>query len=224
VVETAETHVDTDGTRAERCFAQIREMILSGEILPGQKVHQAELADQFKISRIPIREALTALEAEGLLLHKPNTGFTVARFSSEDLSEMYLMRRVLETELFRSIDLGAIELDEMIELHNQMDSIKSGMSPEPYQRLNRQFHFALFDRAPLRLVRQEVSRLWYMSGFYRSLYLHQADTAAHLSAEHWQMITAVREGDVNRLIQVANEHRSGTERIVVQLLGPRRTS
>jgi DNA-binding GntR family transcriptional regulator len=222
VVETIETLVEADGTH-ERCLAQIREMLLSGELLPGQKVHQGELAEQLNISRIPVREALATLQAEGVLVHKPNTGFTVARFSSEDLSEIYLMRRLLETELLRSIDLSTVDVDRMVELHKQMNAIRPGTSREAYQRPNLQFHFALFDRSPLKLVRQEVSRLWHMSGFYRSLYLYETDTAARLSEEHEQIIEAARSGDTKRLIQVANGHRSGTERMVVQRLSPSRS-
>lgn len=217
------TPTATDGTHVERSVDQIREMVLSGQLLPGEKVHQGELADQLKISRIPVREALATLQAEGVLVHRPNTGYTVARFSSEDLSEIYLMRRLLETELLRTIDLAEVEIDRMVELNEQMSSMKSAASGQTYQRLNVDFHFALFDRSPLKLVRQEVSRLWHMSGFYRSLYLYETDTAARLSDEHEGIIDAVRAGNGQLLIDMANQHRSGTEQMVVHRLTPRRT-
>ena len=58
-------------TGVARCLAEIRRMIASGELLPGQKMHQAELAAQLDMSRIPVREALSTLQAEGVLVHKP---------------------------------------------------------------------------------------------------------------------------------------------------------
>jgi DNA-binding GntR family transcriptional regulator len=218
----AESAAAADGGR-ERCLAQIRDMILTGQLLPGQKVHQGQLAHHLNTSPIPIREALATLQAEGVVVHKTNTGYTVARFSSEDLSEIYLMRRLLETELLRSIDLASVDVGRMVDLHKQMNGIKGESSRETYQELNLQFHFVLFDRSELKLVRREVRRLWYMSGFYRSLYLYESATAAHLSAEHGQIIDAVRAGDVKQLIRIANQHRSGTERMVVQRLGPGRS-
>jgi DNA-binding GntR family transcriptional regulator len=219
LAEMVETHVDAHGAGDEGCLDQIRGMVLSGKLLPGQKVHQGELANQLKISRIPVREALATLQAEGVLVHKPNTGFTVARFNSEDLAEIYLMRRLLETELLQSIDLSTVDVDRMAKLHEQMKGLRPASSPETYQRLNREFHFTLFDSSSLKIVRQEVSRLWYMSGFYRSLYLYEPATAIHLADEHAHIIEAVRDGNVKRLVEVANQHRSGTERMVIQRLG-----
>jgi DNA-binding GntR family transcriptional regulator len=194
-------------------------MVLSGELLPGQKVHQAELAEQLNVSRIPVREALAALQAEGILVRKPNTGFTVARFNREDLAEIYLMRRLLETEVIRSVDLSEVDLARMTVLSQEMRQISAADSRDEYQRLNREFHFVIFDCSPLRVVCQEISRLWYMSSFYRALHLYEAETFAHLQDEHERIIDAVRSGSVEQLIALCDEHRSGTERLVVRRLG-----
>ncbi|HEX3929850.1 MAG TPA: GntR family transcriptional regulator [Nocardioides sp.] len=203
----------------QRCLVEIRRMILAGDLLPGQKVHQGDLAEQLKVSRIPVREALAQLHAEGLLVHKPNTGFTVARFNSGDLADIYLMRRLLETELIRSIDLAAVDADLMDDILERMDHLRPAESSEEYQRLNREFHFLLLDPSAMELVRQEVSRLWYISGFYRSLYLYEPEAPGHLRAEHEAIVAAVRAEDVDELIRVSDAHRSGTERLVVQRLG-----
>jgi DNA-binding GntR family transcriptional regulator len=216
---TAERQAPAERSGVERCLALIRQMVLSGELLPGQKVHQGELAELLNVSRIPVREALATLQAEGILVHKPNTGFTVARFNSEDFSEIYLMRRLLETELLRSVDLSAVDADRMEALSEQMQAMSTPESRDAYQRLNREFHFVLFECSPLELVRQEISRLWYMSGFYRSLYLYETETFSHLQDEHERIIDAVRSGSVTDLIEICDQHRSGTERLVVQRLG-----
>jgi DNA-binding GntR family transcriptional regulator len=215
----AEAHGPAEGSGVERCLGLIREMVLSGDLLPGQKVHQGELAEQLNVSRIPVREALATLQAEGILVHKPNTGFTVARFNGEDLSEIYLMRRLLETEVIKSVDLAAVDLIQMTTLSEQMRAMSAAESRDEYQRLNRDFHFAIFDCSPLELVRQEISRLWYMSGFYRALHLYEAETFAHLQDEHERIIDAVRVGSVEQLIEMCDQHRSGTERLVVRRLG-----
>jgi DNA-binding GntR family transcriptional regulator len=215
----AETRAPAEGSGVERCLELIREMVLSGELLPGQKVHQAELAEQLNVSRIPVREALAALQAEGILVRKPNTGFTVARFNREDLAEIYLMRRLLETEVIRSVDLSEVDLVRMTVLSQEMRQISAADSRDEYQRLNREFHFVIFDCSPLRVVCQEISRLWYMSSFYRALHLYEAETFAHLQDEHERIIDAVRSGSVEQLIALCDEHRSGTERLVVRRLG-----
>ncbi|HVW39983.1 MAG TPA: GntR family transcriptional regulator [Amycolatopsis sp.] len=194
-------------------------MIVSGQLLPGEKVHQAELAEQLNVSRIPLREALSTLQAEGVLVHKPNTGYRVARFSSDDLVEIYLMRRLLETELMRSADLSLIDVDDLARLNDLIKTIDPSENSDEYQRVNEEFHYKLFECSPLRLVREEVSRLWYMSNFYRSFYLHEAPTSLRVVEDHDRIIDAVRRRDLDALISAADEHRAGTERLVVSRLG-----
>ena len=206
-------------TGVQRCLTEIRQMIISGELLPGQKVHQGEIAALLNVSRIPVREALSTLQAEGVLTYKPNTGFTVARFSGEDLSEIYLMRRLLETELLRSIDLGTVDVAELEALNEKLSTLSSATDPDEYQETNLAFHFRLFDHSALKLVRQEVQRLWYMSSFYRSLYIQEADSRLRVHSDHVQIIEAIRANDVEKLIHISDEHRHSTESLVSQRIG-----
>lgn len=206
-------------TGVQRCLTEIRQMIISGELLPGQKVHQGEIAALLNVSRIPVREALSTLQAEGVLTYKPNTGFTVARFSGEDLSEIYLMRRLLETELLRSIDLGTVDVAELEALNEKLSTLSSATDPDEYQETNLAFHFRLFDHSALKLVRQEVQRLWYMSSFYRSLYIQEADSQLRVHSDHVQIIEAIRANDVEKLIHISDEHRHSTESLVTQRIG-----
>lgn len=206
-------------SRADRCLVEVREMILTGQLLPGEKVHQSDLAEQLKVSRIPLREALSTLHAEGILTHKANTGYRIARFSSKDLSEIYLMRRLLETALLQSIPLSPTAADQLEEINELMRATDPSVTPDVYQRLNHEFHFLLFEISPLRLVRKEVERLWYRSGFYRLLYLHEARTQLQVEADHEQIIRAVRENDVETLIIATDAHRQVTESLLLERLG-----
>ncbi|MEU0465291.1 GntR family transcriptional regulator [Amycolatopsis sp. NPDC006131] len=210
------------GSGVDKCLAEIRAMVLSGELLPGQKVQQGMLAEMLGVSRIPVREALSRLHSEGVLDHKPNTGYTVARFNSEDLAEIYLMRRLLETELVKSADLDSVDAAAMERLHDGMAAAAREEQPDEFQRLNRDFHFAIFDASPLAVVRQELRRLWYMSDFYRSMYLYEPEITERLVAEHKAILSAVKNRDRKQLIKELDGHRAGTEQIVVRRLGRRR--
>jgi DNA-binding GntR family transcriptional regulator len=184
-------------------------------------VNQAELAASLKVSRVPVREALATLHAEGILDYKPNTGFTVARFNRDDLGELYLLRQLLETELICSIDLAMVDVETMAALNAQMKDPGLAVSSGDYQQLNRRFHFTLFDCSPLKLIRSEVSRLWSMSNFYHALYLFESESWEHLDDDHGEIVEAVRSADVERLIRACDEHRDGTERLISPRLRPR---
>lgn len=203
----------------QRSLVRIRAMVLSGELLPGQKLLQTELAEALGVSRIPVREALAQLHAEGILDHRLNTGFTVGRFNTEDLAEIYLMRRLLETELIRSTDFALIDIDRMKQTHKQLLSVDPMTGAEEFQKLNQDFHFTVFQAAPLKRVCQEVSRLWYMSGFYRAFILYVEERAAGLHTEHARMIAAVEDGDADLFVRLSDEHRDTTEKTVVHRLG-----
>lgn len=193
-------------------------MVLSGTLLPGERLTQAGLAEQLGMSRIPIREALATLHADGLLEHKPNVVFTVTRFSSENLSEIYLIRRLLETEVLRSIEFSELNLERLARLDEEMGETSATVEPEAYGRLNMEFHFTLFAASPLELVRQELSRLWNMSAFYRSLYLFEVDTYSQLQRDHEKLVRAAKQGNAERLVKISDEHRTHIGRLVVQRL------
>ena len=223
------TSTDSAGVAAElepgtsvvgRCHEAIREMILSGQLAPGQKVHQAELAEQLSVSRVPVREALSRLNAEGLLQYRSNIGFSVARFNAAELSEIYLMRRLLETEMLLTVDFSALDLQGLEELHERMKTLDHRAAPDVYQKLNVDFHFTIFRASPLTLLCQETERLWNMSAYYRSLHLFVASDVTHLSTEHERIVAAVRARDLGRLIAVSDHHRSGTERVDVAVVRP----
>ncbi len=202
-----------------QCLGQIRRMVLTGELLPGEKLVQADLAQRLGLSRIPVREALAGLTAEGLVLYRPNTGYTVMRPSVDDLSQIYLMRHLLEDELVRSIALEDVDADAMEQRNDELATLKPPDDLDAYRAANQAFHFALFDCSPLRLVRQEVQRMWTLSEFYRSRYMYEAGAAERVVADHVQMIVAVRARDMPRLIELGDAHRDQTESSLARALG-----
>jgi DNA-binding GntR family transcriptional regulator len=194
-------------------------MILTGELLPGQKVHQIELAKQLNVSRIPLREALSTLQAEGIITHRRNSGYQVARFNGDDLEEIYLMRRLLENELLRTAELGPAQADRLEAINTRLSEVDPGTDLERHRQLNQEFHFLLFDSSPMHLVREMVTRLWQLSGFYRALYMREASIRTRVLDEHADLIAAVRHHDVEAIIRISDEHRRGTERLIVERLG-----
>src|SRR5882757_9390931 len=76
---------------------ELRRCLLDGEVPPGTPIPPDEVAAVFGVSRIPVRESLKTLIGEGLVEHRPNAGYAVAKLTIAELREMYLVREVLET-------------------------------------------------------------------------------------------------------------------------------
>jgi DNA-binding GntR family transcriptional regulator len=140
-----------EGTSVECSVDAIRQLILDGEYLPGQILRHMKLAEQLGTSRTPVREALKKLEADGVVTYVPRIGHAVSRFSSSELSEIYLMRRLLEAKLLQSADLSMADTNLMTALNEDLAGLKSG-DLRRRKQLNREFHFHLFDLSPLVVV------------------------------------------------------------------------
>jgi DNA-binding GntR family transcriptional regulator len=85
-----------DTTLRELMFQQLRREIISGAFQRGERLVEEELAEQYKVSRTPVREALRKLELEGLVQYLPRRGVVVTGLSSEDMDEVYATREVLQ--------------------------------------------------------------------------------------------------------------------------------
>jgi DNA-binding GntR family transcriptional regulator len=194
-------------------------MILLGELLPGETLRQVALAERLSMSRIPVREALNQLEAEGVVTYVPRVGHAVARFNSAELSEIYLMRQLLEAQLLRTVDLAEVDVAHLVALNDELTKLGETELWER-KRLNREFHFHLFSLSPLSVVRREVERLWNMSEFYRSLFAYDADSRRWIVAQHRRIIAAVRAKDCDRLLAEIDAHRHSAEVAVSARLGP----
>jgi len=81
----------------EETYDAVRSSILAGSVAPGSRLGEVELADQLGVSRTPVREALQRLAAEGLVEALPHRGARVAQWSTEDLTEIYALRALLES-------------------------------------------------------------------------------------------------------------------------------
>src|SRR5690606_17181174 len=125
---------------SDTCLARLRQLVLTGVLLPGEKVNQAELAQRLGVSRVPVREALASLRAEGLVEARPNTGYTVVRPSLEDMAEIYLMRDLLEDALMETVDLTAIDVAGLRRLNARLPELDPLTQFADYREGNEAFH------------------------------------------------------------------------------------
>jgi DNA-binding GntR family transcriptional regulator len=145
-MSTNSSAVSIGSTRSAAVAAELRRLILSGELKPGERLRQVELAERFNVSTTPVREAFTALAREGLVRHDVQRGVVVFTPTASDVRENYDIRLALEplaTELAaKSItDEDLRRLDDLV---GQMRRSKPGLE---YQPLNREFHRTIYAAA-----------------------------------------------------------------------------
>jgi DNA-binding GntR family transcriptional regulator len=185
-------------------------MIVRRRLYPGQQIRQEELAAELGMSKAPLREALKALEMEGLVHHAPNQGYFTARLSGTDLQQIYLMRRLLETELLLALRPAEVpDINHLQALNAEMVRVGIDSPLGQFAELNREFHFRIFSLAGMSLVLREVERLWQISDSYRPLSIFDSFGSVHqrIVADHDEMVAALQVRNLSRLVQTADKHR-----------------
>lgn len=197
---------------AEWVATEIERLIVTGDLLPGQPVRQELMAERLGVSRLPIREGLRQLASQGLVEHRRNVGYAVVRLEQSEFDQIYLMRHALEREVLASLpEFDADALAEIRTLGERVAKAAERGDLLEMRLANQDFHFAMFDRSPLRLVVSEIRRLWRLAMPYHAAYLFDAEVRRRVIAEHDAMIDALADHDNERLIALMNEHRRGGE-------------
>jgi len=134
--------IERHQTLREKILETIREAILKGNLKPGEKVAEPELAERFGISRTPIREAFRQLESEGYLTVVPRKGAVVAALSERDVQEFYAIKSILEgyaAEL-AATNLTEKELDKLAAVNNKLRQLAAEGDTRAFFRVHSEFH------------------------------------------------------------------------------------
>lgn len=201
-----------DTSSADRVASQLRELIVTGQLSPGQHIGQERMADDLGVSRAPLREALKQLSSEGLVTHLHNSGYAVARLSQDQFDQIYLMRRLLETEVILHLPRPTKKLvASLTKLNEQIAELSERLDISGMQLLNHELHFTMFRQSGLELFVTELERLWRWAMPYHTVYLYDSSGRERLVREHTEMIEAYAAGDNAEVVRIMDQHRLGGE-------------
>jgi DNA-binding GntR family transcriptional regulator len=207
-------------TAQQQVLASLRSAIVRRELLPGMPIRAGAVAESLGVSRIPVREALRVLEAEGLVSSTPHKGVMVAEMSAADLHQIYLLRRILETEAAtRAIPaLSPATLAELESIVARMDAHLADGTYAELAELNRSFHFTICEASGLTHLTRILRMLWNQSDAYRALYLAHKDFRRQAQDEHWAILESCQARDVDAAVALLDEHRKRAELAITQIL------
>jgi len=186
----------TGGSASERIADAVRQLILDGQIKPGEWIRQEELAERYGASRLPVRVALRILEAEGLTEHEPNRGARVPLLSNHEVSVIYQLRERLEP-LALIESLQHLTAEELARLAAIQDRIEANDDIDTFLTLDREFHLLTYSACDLPQINSLVTRLWNTTQFYRRAYMSVSDPSRMwiVNAEHRLLLDAITRRD-----------------------------
>jgi DNA-binding GntR family transcriptional regulator len=207
------------GTTAQHALDHLRAQIVSGALVPGERIGQEGVAERLGVSVAPVREALRILEREGQVTLRPRRGYIVTELRIGDLEEIYGLRGLLEREAaqaalgrpggytaeeLRAIELAAGECADAVAAGDVVAELAA----------NRRFHLAILRPAGRPHLQRLIDLLWDSTEAYRALYYNSAAERAESLQAHDRIVGAVVSGDPERLVAELDAHR---ERALVVL-------
>lgn len=197
VVEAADVRA-----ASARVAEHLRTAILDGKILPGEWIRQVEVAERLGSSRLPVREALRILEAEGLTEHERHRGARVPRLSMHEVDVVYRMREQLEQlAIAESIpNLAPAEIRALEEVQERIEAlpVDEDAAVADFLRLDREFHLLSYTGCAIDQLTSTVTRLWNSTAHYRRTFVTLTGPGRRwvIHAEHRLLLDAVARGDV----------------------------
>lgn len=181
---------------SQRIAEALRERILAGELSPGTRIIQDELAEQLQTSRLPVREALRIVQSWGLITLRANQGAWVTRMDRRECELNYKMRERLEPLLLAE-SAPRLSEEDLAELTELQERIESTEDVEQFLVLDRQLHWTTYRHHQAEELASIVARLWDTTQHYRRAFtrLTGARRGWIIRAEHRLLIEALRDRD-----------------------------
>lgn len=207
----------TTESAAARVTQDLRERVSSGVLAPGTAMSQTSLAEEYGVSRIPVRDALQVLAAEGLVDLRGSTAL-VTPLSIEDLQELYEMREAVEPVATRLAvpRVGRAAVARMTRLLAVMDD--PATAPGAWVETNAAFHAEVYTLAGRPRMVALVEQLRRLTDRYVYFHLDVVGHSAHLQQEHREILAAVADHDAAGAAELTRRHLASSHAVVLDYL------
>lgn len=193
----------------------LREQILIGELLPGTEIRQEVLARQFGTSRIPIREALSRLQAEGLIILRPRRGFAVTSLNQSEIIEIFELRMAVEEHAMRiatkeRTPTDVSEVEALVEAMEAPAEAPSLRYLQQWMSTNRHFHTRLIECAHRKRVSEVALNLRDAIEPYMRIEANFNRQVGYANVEHRKIFEAFKRKDLEAAARISRKHCEST--------------
>lgn len=199
---------DSQSTEAEKIFNEIRKKIISGEIQPGQRLVETQIASQFNVSRTPARLAIERLVAFGFVDHEPNKGATVHKFSFEEIRELLYIRQNNEA-LVAGLAAAKCKDTEALTLYaivKKMQEVLTKGDIKSYTELSTDLHLQIMKIADNNFLTDFVMSIYLITSPYHMSISSLPHRAEQSFVEHKKVVDAIVANDQEKAKNAMFDH------------------
>lgn len=201
------TNDDVALLKSRRLYGQIREALLAGEYQPGERLPARMLAERFKSSEIPVREALLMLQRDGLVEIAPNRGARVTSLNEAEIEENFVIRAHLEA-LATSTAADHVAESDLGDLERILDESERYLDdPVAFALNNQKFHARIFSISPYRRLATLIENQRAAQAMYATLFALVPSRSPESLREHRAIVEALRRGESDLAGQLAKHHK-----------------
>lgn len=218
VVGIFDGHAPLSRTASAAATDLIRQAIVDGRVVPGQRLKEEELAQQLGISRTPIREALLVLQTEGLVDAAPNRGATVRAYDLADLEDMYELRALLEGHAARlaASRVTPSQIEDLRASCGRFEMLLAGADLQALVKENAFFHETVLVAADSERLTGMVHQVIAMPLVYKSYIWYSPEQATASYHYHRQLTNVLERGDAQRAEFIMREHVYEARDVLIQ--------
>lgn len=192
--------------KSDYVYRTLREAILNGLLDPGTMLNQSEIAEKFRISRMPVRDALKMLAQEGLVRLVLHHGARVTHFSDRDIQEIYAIRKILEgyavreaiPHITKAVIAKLEDINRAIEQNSRKGKVDSMIKE------NERFHLLLYEGCKNKKLLELLKNLW--SSYPKRIFWQIQGRADQVVHQHKEILAAVKAKDANRAQKLVQAH------------------
>lgn len=202
---------------ADIVYEALRKAIIEGDLAEGENLRQDQIASMFNTSRIPVREALSRLEQNGLITTQRYKGAVVAGLSIEEIEETFEFRALIEAEVIR-LAVPRLTGKTLDAARRHCQAFDSEANSAMWGEINRNFHYSLYEAARrpyyLQIVRASLDRI----DRYLRAQLTLTNGMSRARREHKGILDACIAGDADKAAELTRDHILGAGRALVTFL------
>lgn len=193
----------------EQIYQTLKELIFNGDYPPGFRINEVKIAKEFNVSRSPVREAIRALEKEGLLVTNDKSQLEVYNPTLKDVEEIYQCRSALES-LSVEIATGLAKQQDIDVLEDLLRKTKSALDGEGKKQeliqLNEQFHDQILELSKNSRLQKLLDDIKSLTHLYRVMNFDGQERKFVIYKEHYQIFLHIKEGNADKAAALMKEH------------------
>jgi DNA-binding GntR family transcriptional regulator len=189
-------------------FRQLRELVLSGGLAPGEQLNEIAIADRLRVSRTPLRKAMNQLVAEGLVADSPYRGKFVRTFTAQEIQDLYEVRAVLEAHAARlaAAKMNAARLETLRGILKDVQNALERDELPGYGEADRRFHEAIAGFSENQTLIDSLQRLSSQVQLIRSMANQDPEVVRRTALERPRIVAALESGDAELAATLMQEH------------------